>query len=239
MERLGHLINQSVTTSEWRPFRFIRNGIPVSHLFFADDLILYAAADTSQASLIQSVLATFGAFFGHCVNRAKTQIYFSPNTHTSLQDDISFYLGYQRVECLGKYLGVPVLHARMRCSDYNFIIDKIKEKLSGWASRTLSLAGRVTLAKFVLSAIPVYFIQTSLLPKRICAEIEKLIRKFIWGSTENASKASLVNWESICQPLDHGGLGFRRIHDFNVAFVLKICFAIVSEIHALWIRLLR
>ncbi|GMI75341.1 hypothetical protein like AT3G24255 [Hibiscus trionum] len=179
MERLGHLINNSVSNSEWQPFRFVRNGIPVSHLFFADGLILYASADLDQASFIQNILATFGTFSGHCVNKRKTQIYFSPNASPSLQTDISNFFGYQRVECLGKYLSVPVLHARSKCSDYNFILDKIKEKLNGWASRTLTVAGRVTLAKSALAAIPIYFMQTFLLPKKVCSDIETIVQKFI------------------------------------------------------------
>ncbi|GMI83605.1 hypothetical protein HRI_002029800 [Hibiscus trionum] len=199
MERLGHMINASVSSDEWQPFRFVRNGIPVSHLFFADDLILYAKAVQGQAVLIQHVLSIFGMYSGHRVNKRKTEIYFSPNTAPWLQSEISSLLEYQRVESLGKYLGVPVLHARAKCADFNFILDKIKAKLNGWASRTLSLAGRVTLAKSVLAAIPVYFMQTCSLPKRVFSEIEKIMRQFIWGSSEAARKVSLVNWDSICQ----------------------------------------
>ncbi|KAL4386290.1 hypothetical protein GQ457_09G014670 [Hibiscus cannabinus] len=53
MERLGHLINHTVRMETWEPFRFVRNGTSLSHLFFADDLILYAKADISQAETIK------------------------------------------------------------------------------------------------------------------------------------------------------------------------------------------
>ncbi|XP_039014346.1 uncharacterized protein LOC120144324 [Hibiscus syriacus] len=147
--------------------------------------------------------------------------------------------GHRQVESLGKYLVVPISHSRAKCSDFGFIIDKIRSRLQGWAARTLSMAGHSTLAKSVLSAIPVYLMQTTLLPKSVCNEIVKILRQFIWGSTTGAPKISLINWENICQPMDHGGLGIRRISYFNLAFILKIAFSLDIDTSALWVRLLR
>lgn len=45
------------------------------------------------------------------------------------------------------------------------------------------MAGRITLAKSVLLAIPNYFMGTVHLPISICREIEKITRNFIWGSS--------------------------------------------------------
>ncbi|KAK8560119.1 hypothetical protein V6N12_012922 [Hibiscus sabdariffa] len=49
----------------WIHFRLVRNGIPISYPFFADDLILYARIDMDQAHLISTILTDFGAFSGH------------------------------------------------------------------------------------------------------------------------------------------------------------------------------
>ncbi|KAK8593895.1 hypothetical protein V6N12_045968 [Hibiscus sabdariffa] len=43
---------------------------------------------------------------------------------------------------------------------YSFILDMMRYKLSGWAAKSLSLAGRITLIKSILSATPVFFMQT-------------------------------------------------------------------------------
>ncbi|KAK9038032.1 hypothetical protein V6N11_022925 [Hibiscus sabdariffa] len=80
--------------------------------------------------------------------------------------------------------------------------------------------------------------QSTMLPKRVCLDIEQLIRKFIWGST-SSPKVSLVNWEALCQPLTHRGLGFRRVHEFNIDFILKIGFSLITATNSLWIRFLR
>ncbi|KAL4296187.1 hypothetical protein GQ457_12G022690 [Hibiscus cannabinus] len=65
MERLSHLISLAVSQGSWAPFRLVRNGTPVSHLFFADDLILYAKATPASAVCINSILDLFGSCSGH------------------------------------------------------------------------------------------------------------------------------------------------------------------------------
>ncbi|KAK9028537.1 hypothetical protein V6N11_025693 [Hibiscus sabdariffa] len=88
MERLGHMIHNAVDIGLWLPFRFIRNGTPLSHLFFTDDLILYAKADLSQAEAIANILSDFGKFSEHRVSCRKSGIYFSPNTDASIMHAI-------------------------------------------------------------------------------------------------------------------------------------------------------
>ncbi|KAL1091080.1 hypothetical protein V6Z11_D07G133500 [Gossypium hirsutum] len=87
--------------------------------------------------------------------------------------------------------------------------------------RQLSLAGRVTLAQSLLLFIPNNFIQSMMLPKCICAEIESLVRQFIWGAP-NQKKMNLVNWGSVCQPHACDGLGFQHLEDQNASFLMKL-----------------
>ena len=59
VERLSHGINRAVTTGDWRPIRLARRGTPLTHLFFADDLLLLAEADIEEAGVINMVLNNF------------------------------------------------------------------------------------------------------------------------------------------------------------------------------------
>ncbi|KAK9032792.1 hypothetical protein V6N11_017835 [Hibiscus sabdariffa] len=45
-----------VSNGSWIPFHMARGGVPFSHIFFADGLILYARADIGQAETISAIL---------------------------------------------------------------------------------------------------------------------------------------------------------------------------------------
>ncbi|KAE8691145.1 hypothetical protein F3Y22_tig00110893pilonHSYRG01320 [Hibiscus syriacus] len=126
MKRLGHSIRKCVEEGDWKGYYFSRQGLSISHLFFADDLMLYAKADLHHAEIIEKTLKEFGYFLGHKVSKRKTRIYFSPNTTISTKSSILSCLGFQEVESMGKYLGVPVLHRRMKIADFDFIFDKFR-----------------------------------------------------------------------------------------------------------------
>lgn len=84
------------------------------------------------------------------------------------------------------------------------------------------MAGRVTLCKAVLSALPIYAMQSASLPKKICNDIEKMCRRFIWGDTDRKRKLHLVNWGQVCQPLANGGLGINHTKSMNEALLMKL-----------------
>ncbi|KAA3473211.1 LINE-1 reverse transcriptase isogeny [Gossypium australe] len=134
---------------------------------------------------------------------------------------------------------VPLLHDRVTKSTLSFVVEKVRHKLQSWEVRKLSMARRVTLAQSILLTIPNYFIQTMLISKGVCEEIEKIVRWFIWGCTIGHPKLALVGWDSICQPRFCDGLGFRHLHYQNNSFLMKIGFNLITKDNALWVRVLR
>lgn len=108
-----------------------------------------------------------------------------------------------------------------------------------WKVEKLSMAGRVTLCKAVLSALPIYTMQSTTLPKSICNEIEIICRKFIQGSTFGNRRIHLINWNQVCQPLDNGGLGIKHMKSMNEALLMKLAWGLITEKEALWVQVLR
>ncbi|KAK9019411.1 hypothetical protein V6N11_053935 [Hibiscus sabdariffa] len=98
MDRLGHSIVDAVDSNVWLPYRFTKNGSPLSHLFFADDLVLYAKTNIEQARQIVNILNCFGSSSGHRVSVRKSQVLFSPNTPGHLKSDICAILDFDMVE---------------------------------------------------------------------------------------------------------------------------------------------
>lgn len=122
---------------------------------------------------------------------------------------------------------------------FQFLIDKVRNKLSGWDVRKLSLAGRLTLVKSVLLYIPNYFMATTKILITVYNEIEKLARMFLWGASPPVRKPSLVNWQVCCSPIDSGGLGLRSLQIQNQLFLLKIGYNILVNTDAFWVQILR
>lgn len=57
-------------------------------------------------------------------------------------------------------------------------------RMEGWMARYLSLGGRITLAKYVLSSLPVYQMQTSKIPVTILQEMDNITKRFAWGGDD-------------------------------------------------------
>lgn len=140
---------------------------------------------------------------------------------------------------LGEYLGVPIFNNRAGINTFKFVVEKVKQRLSNWKARTLSFAGRVTLAKSVVQAMPTYAMQSSMIPKTTCDEVDTLCKSFIWGDEDNHRKIHLVNWEKMLKPKVEGGLGMRSTRKANEAFMLKGLWQFYLEPNKLWCRILR
>ncbi|PKI47771.1 hypothetical protein CRG98_031904 [Punica granatum] len=71
--------------------------------------------------------------------------------------------------------------------------------------------------------------QSTRIPQAITDEVERLCRNFIWGHTAERRRIHLVNWDTVAQPLSCGGLGIRRLKEFNDAFLAKICWGLMND----------
>lgn len=59
LEQLSKWILGKVTEGRWRPVKLSRSRMIVSHLFFADDIILFAGASEDQIACIKEGLNSF------------------------------------------------------------------------------------------------------------------------------------------------------------------------------------
>lgn len=97
MEWLGHLINSTISNGNWKPIRLSQSGPLISHLFFADDLVIFSKVDLKHGKIIKDILGRFYEFSRHKVNGRKTNIFFSKGVDESVADSISSLLDFQKV----------------------------------------------------------------------------------------------------------------------------------------------
>lgn len=69
---------------------------------------------------------------------------------------------------------MPLSDKRLAQAQYNPLITKIENRLQTWKAKTLSIGGRITLINAVLTAMPLYFMSTFILPKWVIKKIDKI-----------------------------------------------------------------
>ncbi|GKV26879.1 hypothetical protein SLEP1_g36097 [Rubroshorea leprosula] len=94
--------------------------------------------------------------------------------------------------------------------------------------------GKATLVSSVLASIPNYFMQVMWLPSSVHKEIDKISRNFLWGSVVDQRKIHLVDWDTICKPKSHGGLGIRSARNANTVAMSKLNWRIHTEKDKMW-----
>ncbi|KAA3488895.1 reverse transcriptase like protein [Gossypium australe] len=128
--------------------QILRNRVSTPHL--------------DQARLLDSILNQFCETSSHRISVRKSNIFFSKITSGNVRNQITKLFGFQEVQNLGKYLGVPFIHERVTKNMLNFIVVKVRQKLQSWDARMLSMAERITLAQPVLLSISNFFMIISI-----------------------------------------------------------------------------
>ncbi|XP_057443830.1 uncharacterized protein LOC130735982 [Lotus japonicus] len=238
MERLAHMIQHEVSRNNWKPDAISQGGPTISHLFFADDVLLFTKAEVDQVRVVHGVLERFCRASGLRVNVAKSKAMASLHVSEGLKERIVVVTSIPFTANLGKYLGFPIIYGRVKKEDYTFIVERITRRLAAWKGKLLNEPGRVTLVRSVISAILVYVMQLNWLPQAICDQIDAIARRFIWGS-ETRRGVSLVVWEKIAKPRRHGGLGIRCARLNNVALLGKHLWSLLHEQDKFWVQIVR
>ena len=133
-----------------------RENIGISHLFFADDLMLFVKVSEKGSETVKEVLDKFCEELGQVISYEKSRIYFSQNISTNLKEKVCNNLDIQAASNLGKYLGFPLKHRGATRGQFNFVVERVLIKLVGWKKKFLSFAERIVLVKSVMNAIPNY-----------------------------------------------------------------------------------
>ncbi|XP_022765857.1 uncharacterized protein LOC111310679 [Durio zibethinus] len=103
-------------------------GIKLTHLCFADDLLIFAKGTLDSLNCEKSELYQAG------VSREEL---------ARIQQASGFKIGTLPV----RYLGVPLVFRRLTEKDCSPLVDKITARINSWATRHLSYAGRLQLKR--------------------------------------------------------------------------------------------
>lgn len=205
-----------------------RGGQSISHLLYADDVTIFCRASKENAAQVKECLSTFASWTGQEINLQKSYVHFSRNCSPDLRSEICSTLSMPACDHRGKHLGHPFCRTKKSAANFDELIEKLENSLSGWKKNLISQAGRLVLLKHVAQSYPVYCMSTHLLPLIVCNKMDQMMCKFWWNPNASHPMA-LKSWGSICQPKCSGGLGLRRMKDFNQALLARLPWLIFTN----------
>ncbi|KAK8954154.1 hypothetical protein KSP39_PZI001645 [Platanthera zijinensis] len=159
-------------------------GPRISHLLYADDILLVGAASLIALGAIQSTLENYCKWTGHCINLSKSMVMFNKSTPSWKADWIARSLGFQHVtEML--YLGVKLAMRKLRAADFSDLLIRIWSKVRAWGNHHLSLAGRATLIASALLPSAKFQLTHADVPRSVSLSIDRIARFFLWQKDHN------------------------------------------------------
>ena len=137
-EGLHGLLTRAAASGDIRGISICRNEPRLTHLFFADNSLLFCRASIQECMHIQALLSTYEEASRQKLNRDKTTLFFSKITDTEIQDSIKDLLGVLEIKQYEKYLGLPSFVGRNKKASLAFIKEQVWKKLQGWKEKLLS-----------------------------------------------------------------------------------------------------
>lgn len=234
MDLLSRTLQYLVDKGQLKGVCIAPKAAPLTNSLYADDLLIFGKADPQEAALIMHVLREFERVSGQRIGPEKSKVWFSNCTPTEVQLEVARRLGVALDATADKYLGAPISASR---GSYDFLIEKLSAKLNMWKSKTLSQAGRLVLIKSALQSIPIYYMATAQVPKKVILQLEGLTRRFFWGALDKQRYMSYIAWDKLKLPRDRGGLAIRDFESVNQALLMKSLWKLAKKADTQWVNL--
>jgi len=116
--------------------------LKLTHLCFADDLILFSDASISSIKQVKTALLEFEEISGLKSNPAKSS-FFCSGLFVRMKSMLLDELQRQEGRLPVRYLGVPLVSSKLSAADCRTFLDIISSRIDSWTSRNLSFAGRL------------------------------------------------------------------------------------------------
>lgn len=206
----------------------------ITHLMYADDLLLFSRGDEVCTSLLLHAFHSFSRASGLEANMDKTNIYLG-GVDDAYKAKIVDRFKVSKGEFPFRYLGVPLSVKKLSYTQCKPIIERVTAGAKSWTVRSLSYAGRLQLIKTVLLSLHAFWCQISILPKKAIKEIQSICRVYLWTGNTNPSRKTLVAWHTLCLPRTAGGWNVKEMSLWKAA-VTKLLWALAYKKDKLWCR---
>ncbi|KAG2258545.1 hypothetical protein Bca52824_077839 [Brassica carinata] len=208
--------------------------IGLSHLMFANDVIIFFYGGTASLHAIYETLDDFAGWSDLHVNRDKSELFLA-GLNNQETNDFAVY-DYPIGKLPIRYLGLPLMHRKLRISEYDPLLQKLASTFRSLAVKMLSYAGRLQLLSTVINGTVTFWMATFILPKVCLKKIESMCCIFLWSGSIDDRVTAKVAWSDVCLPKEEGGLGLHKFNDWNKVLCLRFIWLLFSELNSLWVQ---
>ncbi|CAL5340398.1 unnamed protein product [Camellia sinensis] len=124
-EGMSALLDRAMAANRLSGISICRGSPRLSHLFFADDSLLFAAAKEGEAVVLREILHKYEQESGQKVNFQKSAVCFSKNTDLVNQRVVTSILGVGSLAPYGKYLGLPYCVGHSKRAVLGFVKERV------------------------------------------------------------------------------------------------------------------
>ena len=174
-EWLSALIRKAERDQKIHGVAICRGGPRLSHLFFANDGILFYNATKEESKVTRDLLLLYENASGQKLNSSKTSLFFSGNVSTNVLEDISSKMRASQSTQIEKYLGLPPIIKRSKRKTFKEQNNRIWKKVNRWKAKLLSQAKKEVLIKSMAQAIPTYAIGCFKFSSSLYTEINSIL----------------------------------------------------------------
>ncbi|GJU77776.1 putative RNA-directed DNA polymerase, eukaryota, reverse transcriptase zinc-binding domain protein [Tanacetum coccineum] len=238
IEGLHMALNDAMATNMFHGVKISSSNIHLSHLFYADDVIILSEWNQKDMENIIRILNVFHIASGLKINIQKSNVFGVVVSHNEIVS-MATCTGCEAGAFPFSYLGLPIGSNMSRIASWQTLIDRFKARMSSWKANLLSIGGRLTLIKSVLGSLGNYYFSIFTVLELVIKSLESLHAIFFWGGHENNKKIAWVKWSNILASFDKGGLGVGSLKAFNKALLLKWRWRLFNFPKALWVQVVK
>nr|GFB11616.1 RNA-directed DNA polymerase, eukaryota [Tanacetum cinerariifolium] len=205
-------------------------GDPLSPLLF---ILIMESLHLSFQRVVEA--ECFHQVSGLRINMCKSKI-LGINVADDLVKQATSKIGCLVLKTPFVYLGTKVGAKMSRVNEWNEVIEKVKNRLSKWKVKALSIGGRLTLLKSVLGSMPNFYMSIYRAPSRVLKILESIRNQFFNGNNSSSKKAVWIKWTSVLVDKSKRGLGIASLYALNRSLMIKWVWRFLSQPSALWAR---
>ncbi|KAL3693857.1 hypothetical protein R1sor_007508 [Riccia sorocarpa] len=220
-------------------------GLPLTgnrnllHNLYADDSGVMIQADLQNFNELQDAVQLYEDISGAKMNMSKTTVILvamdsSPTWLTAHGCYIA------REGEVIRYLGFPIGWKVKPTQQSDYVLAKVQRRLGSWTYRMLTFAGRVTVVKHILRAIPIHILTCLTFSAKALGRLEAICKGFVWGvNDQGQNRIPLIAWEDITQPKKDGGLQIESFQTQGQALRLKQLLRMFENPEEEWVSALQ